>query len=200
MVAQPPPLRREPSDATKSRRPFKLTLALAGIPVLVIAVLVLIILYGPEAQEARRVANQIKCSSNMLRIAIAIGEYADADAAGEMPPDLATLARANLPDPLTADLLIDPQPNGRSERAGVGPATQWAGKIVPGSKYCDYLYVYTPGRFAQLDPQRVLLIEPLDAHETSGINVMYADRQVDFVPIDAARTLYGRLLGGHNPP
>lgn len=163
--------------------------------------LLLVMLLLPTLGRARPAANRIKCASNMRQIGIAIVEYAKLDPNGNMPPDLATLATAFTDDLLSADVFIDPQPNFRSEKPTTSPAEpSWQIKIIPGTKHCDYFYVYSQTRLAALAPQTVVLIEPLDAHENAGINVLLADGSVEWEPIDQARKIYGRIFGGENPP
>ncbi|MGC4033356.1 MAG: hypothetical protein QM754_16820 [Tepidisphaeraceae bacterium] len=159
------------------------------------AAFILIILFGPEAQQARRQAKQIQCSTNLRKIGLAFQAYINADRNGDFPPDLPTLV---VSQELSADVFLDPaDPSRRTE---VGPVNNWASKIVPGSDHCDYIYPYQSGWNQSINPKTIVLYEPLSSHNGDGINVVYADGEVNWLETGDASRVIASIQGGHNPP
>jgi prepilin-type processing-associated H-X9-DG protein len=62
-------------------------------------------------------------------------------------------------------------------------------------------YVYAAqGLSVQCPAEAVLAYDRPESHGGHGINVLYADGQVDFTPKAQAEKLIAELQSGHNPP
>jgi prepilin-type processing-associated H-X9-DG protein len=44
------------------------------------------------------------------------------------------------------------------------------------------------------------MYEPPCNHDHGGMNVLYADGHVDFIPMPTAKKIIAELHAGHNPP
>jgi prepilin-type processing-associated H-X9-DG protein len=139
----------------------------------------------PSLNRAREQANRIKCASNMRQIGQAIQIYANENK-GQFPPDLDTLLKQG---DLTSEVFICPSSS--DERAPDGTSLTVAGHLS---------FVYVPGQNYKAGAYSVLLYEPLTNHNNDGINVLFGDGHVDFVPRAKAQPMIAEVNAGQNPP
>ena len=131
--------------------------------------------------EAREVANRVKCSNNLREIGMGNEMYSN-EHQGQFAPDVATIASAQ---GLAADALICPSA-GRSLKKSSGGVT------------CTYIYVGR-GLTHKASNNVVVAYEPLEAHG-EGMNVLWADASVTFERGVSAQQIIAALQAGKNPP
>jgi prepilin-type processing-associated H-X9-DG protein len=131
----------------------------------------------PSLNRARETANRVKCSSNMWQISQAMSQYA-IENNGEYPPDLGTLILAGEID-LTIDVFVCP--SGASAVPAVirnAPREQQAEWV---NQNADYVYL-GDGKRSDLPADEPLLHEHLYNHDGEGVNMLFGDGHVEFVP------------------
>ena len=128
-------------------------------------------------------SNRIKCASNLRQIGQALQIYAN-DHHGEFPPDFDTLIRT---EDLTAAVFNCPESNDQPAIIPpTGPTTQPV--FAPGN--CSYVYLKPAKKVDAIGVDDVLAYESLTNHHGTGINVLYGDGHVDWLPkADAIKLL-----------
>jgi prepilin-type processing-associated H-X9-DG protein len=133
---------------------------------------------------------RIKCASNLKQIGLALQIYSNENGK-RFPPSFDPL----IEDIVTADLFICPQ---TSDQAAVGPTTQAV--VQDFHKPGRNSYVFVAGGAAdQSEPSLVLVYEPIGLHGP-GMNVLYGDGHVGWVPLPEASRVIAELQAGFNPP
>jgi prepilin-type processing-associated H-X9-DG protein len=180
--AAPPPTAVAPPARRKPRGWLVGVLSVAGAAVLVLLLMLLLL---PPLNRARESANRVKCMSNMRLLGQAMMLYANVNA-GQFPDTLDKL----LPY-AGADVFVCPS-CAHTPAPGTTPQIQ-ASNLYKGGHLS---YVYTGAglstNFAGINPAtKPVLYEPL-ANHADGINVLYADGSVAFLPLGAAQAMLGQ--------
>jgi prepilin-type processing-associated H-X9-DG protein len=178
---RPPPEPREPAAKQSG---WGVTLMTIGGALLLILLLVIVLL--PPLSRAREQANRVKCASNLRQIGQAMFIYASVN--GGAFPDkvdklLSYIGSATFVCPSSDD---DPAP---------GPTPQIQANNLYAGGHLSYVYVgaglnTTSGRGT--NSTTVVMYEPLTNHR-EGVNVLYADGSVTFLPRGAAQTMIASL-------
>jgi prepilin-type processing-associated H-X9-DG protein len=137
-----------------------------------------------QADRGRETANRVKCASNMRQIGQAILEYTNQHG-GKYPDDLATLL---LTEDISAGAFVCPSDGGE---AAQGDTPQQIVENFKQPGHCSYLY-FGKGLTVPVDPNRVVLTEPLVNHE-DYINVLFGDGHVEGFSGDEAEQLLAKL-------
>ncbi|MGA2440373.1 MAG: GYF domain-containing protein [Tepidisphaeraceae bacterium] len=122
----------------------------------------------PSLNRARETANRVKCASNERQIGQAILLYCNENH-GQYPPDLPTLLKT---EDITTSVFVCPSSNDT-------PASS-PDKLLSGG-HCSYVYV-GQGLTQGADPSTVVLYERHDAHGGDGVNMLFGDGHVEFMP------------------
>jgi prepilin-type processing-associated H-X9-DG protein len=141
-------------------------LVLGAVGLLIIPLNIAILL--PSLNRARETANRVKCASNERQIGQAIVLYCN-DHGGQYPPDLVTLLKD---EPLAPSAFVCPSSNDT-------PASS-ASDLMSGG-HCSYVYVGL-GLTQGAGPTTVVLYERHDAHGGDGVNMLFGDGHVEFMP------------------
>jgi len=136
----------------------------------------------------RAAAMRIKSASNLKQIGLAMQMYAN-DHNHQFPDSMTTIL-AN--EDLTSDVFVSPSSNDTRAR---GPTTQamLADFAKPGR--CSYLY-FGAGMLDIGDPMTVTACEAPVGSTPSGMNVLFLDGHVEFVPQPAAQQIRAALVSG----
>jgi prepilin-type processing-associated H-X9-DG protein len=181
-VFQPVPAPAPQAPAKRSG--WGVTLMTVGGALLLILLLVVVLL--PPLSRAREQANRVKCASNLRQLGQAMFIYASVN--GGAFPDkldklLSYIGAATFVCPSGDD---DPAP-------GATPQIQ-ANNLYAGG-HLSYVYVGA-GLSTTTGPgtssTTVVLYEPLTNHN-EGVNVLYADGSVSFLPRAAAQAMIASL-------
>jgi len=152
----------------------------------------------PSLNRAREAAQRVKCASNLRQIGQGIMMYAN-EHRGEYPDAIEKLI---ITEDLTSDVFVCPSSN--DDRApGATPQAQ-AANLTAG-KHLSYVYVgkgftTVSGPGAPSMGRTVVAYEPPANHANAGINVLFADGHVAFVPAAQAKQLIADVQAGKNPP
>lgn len=138
--------------------------------------------WGTKPSDSSISAERV-CARNMHDIGVALSAYADANHQ-QFPADLIAV-QDKVPDETYRC------PRGLANFTEV-PGTR------PAELRSDYIY-WGDGLQAGGTSPGVLLTENISNH-VDGLNVLYADGRVEFVPEAAAQRLLGSLKIGVNPP
>jgi prepilin-type processing-associated H-X9-DG protein len=141
-----------------------LVLGLVGLPLSAISIAILL----PSLNRARETANRVKCASNERQIGQAILLYCN-DNHGLYPPDLVTLLKT---EPITASVFVCPSSNDT-------PAS--SPEVLLSGGHCSYVYV-GQGLTQGADPSTIVLYEKHDAHGGDGVNMLFGDGHIEFMP------------------
>lgn len=150
-----------------------------------LALLLAISVILPSLGRAREPAKRVMCATNLRQIGQACALYAQAN--GGQYPD--SFERVLITEDISAEVFCCPSAD--SEKA-IGPTTRalLADFRKPGR--CSYIYLGA-GLREPIDPKAVIAYEPLADHDNDGINVLYGDGTVDFLPTDKAKALIATL-------
>jgi prepilin-type processing-associated H-X9-DG protein len=166
----PEPCER-PQDSLRVRL-LKLAIVLAMVALTVSALM-------PALERGRYSANRVYCAGNMRQIGQAIATYAEHHG-GQFPADLQTLETSeNLPPAV----FVCPA-------SGKSPAT---GTSLHDPAHCSYRYVANTMTMKNAAPDSVLLYEPLAEHAGTGMNVLFGDFHVQWVPASEAPAIIQKI-------
>jgi prepilin-type processing-associated H-X9-DG protein len=161
--------------------------ASVGGAAVLIAILVALLL--PPLNRAREQAHRVQCAANMRPLGQAMFIYANGNA-GKFPDRLDKLL------PFTTAAVFNCPSTADTPAPGQTPQAQ-ASNLTAGG-HLSYVYVGA-GLGTNLAtanaPTTVLMYEPL-ANHGDGVNVLYADGSVQFLPRGAAQT----MIAGLRPP
>ncbi|MGA2497608.1 MAG: H-X9-DG-CTERM domain-containing protein [Tepidisphaeraceae bacterium] len=150
---------------------------------------VVLIAVRPKARIQR-----VQCAHQLRSIGQCLQLYAN-DNNGLLPPDLAVLIPTL---DLSPEVLICPS---SSDTPAKGLTTQTTGQnTVTLIGHCSYVYLGAGLNVKSLTPDHVLAYEILKNHENDGMNVLYGDGHVQWLPKPEALHLLAELKVGHNPP
>jgi hypothetical protein len=172
-VAQPQPrLQRKPGEGITAGR-MALLIAIVGTVVTYLLYLAI----APSVHRSREAVRRVTCSSNLTQIGAALQVYANSNG-GRFPDGLDSLVQGGL---LPPELLVCPSST-NTAASGQTPAEQ-AANLVKGN-HLSYVYLGKGLTFAAA--KQVLAYESLAHHDNEGINVLYTDGTVQFLPRAAA--------------
>jgi predicted Zn finger-like uncharacterized protein/prepilin-type processing-associated H-X9-DG protein len=141
----------------------------------------------PSMGMARQTANQVKCSSNLRQIGLALITYANQNR-GAFPDTIEELVA--VPGRGLTSAVYDCPTTPRAPPRTNSPQAL-SGKI-------EYTYV-AKGLLNTASPTTVLAYEPVANHGT-GCNVLYADGTVTFMVEPHASRIIQQVTAGQNPP
>jgi prepilin-type processing-associated H-X9-DG protein len=140
----------------------------------------------PALNRAREQANRVKSASNLRQIGQAAMMYANENK-NKYPPDLATMYKRQ---DLTPSVFINP----RTETTPPPPGTpeEMAAWV---QEHSDYVWI-GGDKTAASPPEQVLAYEKLEENP-EGVNVLFADGHVEFMPIPVAREAIDKSKQGN---
>jgi hypothetical protein len=149
---------------------------MAGIIALVACVVgyLMCLALAPSIHRSREAGRRMTCASNLTQIAVALQYYATSNG-GKFPVSLTSLVQDGS---IPVELLVCPSATGDTVAPGKTPQEQ-AGNLPKGS-HMSFVYVGKGLSFAST--KQVLAYEPLNHHDGEGVNVLYSDGTVQFLP------------------
>lgn len=146
-------------------------LVLGCVGMLVVPLNIAILL--PALNRARETANRVKCASNERQIGMAILLYGN-DNHGQYPPDLATLLKT---ESIAPAVFVCPSSNDT-------PASS-ANDLLSGG-HCSYIYLGQGLTQDTATRSTVVLYEHPEDHAENGVNMLFGDGHVEFMPKSTA--------------
>lgn len=139
---------------------------------------------------------QLVCHNHLRQIGLAFKFYAD-DHNDALPPDFPALVRTV---DITTDLFICRASNDdRSRQPGMTPE-QVAATVVEGTSTCSYFYARHLGmEYSQLTARHILVYEKSSNH-SGGMNILFGDGRVEWVPKGQFEQIVAEVGAGQNPP
>jgi prepilin-type processing-associated H-X9-DG protein len=165
-----------------------LTLGCVGVLLSCVSVSILL----PSLNRARETANRVKCASNMKQIGSALLLYSNENQ-NQYPPDLETLLKTQ---DISSAVFVCPT---GSDTPAPGADNAAQAKNLSAGGHLSYVYV-GKGMTNSEPPDKVVLYENPGAHGGDGMNVLFGDGHVEFLPKTAVQKMLTELQAGHNPP
>ena len=143
----------------------------------------------PSLNKARETANRAKCASNMHQIGLGILLYSN-DNKQNYPDDLGVLAKS---EQLAADVFLCP--------SGTGSAPENYATMIDNEKatwvneHTDYVYL-GKGLTSTVEAAHIVLYEKDGLHGRDGMNILFGDGHVEFIPIARAKQMIQQQQGG----
>jgi prepilin-type processing-associated H-X9-DG protein len=160
--------------------PMMLTTAAPASTALAVSILL------PALNRARETANRVRCQANLRMLGQAILLYSN-DNQGKYPPDMATLAtymeNNGMMNPRGAVLICPSSSNRLPPNIGMMPADQFAAWANDNSSYV-YMGGNLTNRTATAD--KIVMYEKPDDHQNQGMNLLYGDGHVEWMPMQQA--------------
>lgn len=158
------------------RRPDGLTAGRMALLILVIACVVGVLLYAaiaPSVHRQREANRRVICESNLTQIGIALQSYGNIHG-GRYPDSIeALLADGTIPP----SLLVCPSSHDTPAQGNT--LAEQSSDFAKGG-HQSYAYLGKGMNFGLT--KQVLAYEPLDHHDEVGVNVLYTDGTVQFLP------------------
>ena len=142
--------------------------------------------------RSRPLSNRVKCASNLKQIGNAMLLYS-LDHGGRYPDGIEGL----LEEDITTPVFICPQTNDSPAKAG--PTTKATAANVESGGHLSYVYI-GKGMMNSAPADVVVAYEPLANHQNTGMNVLYGDLHVEYLPVKDATWMLSELKAGYNPP
>jgi hypothetical protein len=161
---------------------------LIGIVVVVVGFL-LYFAIAPSVRRAQEASRRASCTSNLIQMGYALSRYASNNG-GAFPDSLGLLVSDGS---LPPELLICPSADGDTPAPGNTAAEQAANLTKAGGSHLSYAYLGKGASFT--GPRRVVVYEPL-SHHTEGVNALFSDGTVQFLPRPNALTAIPQLASG----
>jgi prepilin-type processing-associated H-X9-DG protein len=196
MAQSPGPTEGElqPLDYAPRTRPSRRWASRIIGSVIVLGGLLLVIwVLRPAFSRPRDGSVRLDCARNMRQIGEAIAMYANGHG-GKFPDDLQTIfetgevTTAVFVCPCTKDV---PAPTGPTTRATA------AGLMRPG--HVSYIYLGKGLSAESATEDTVLLYEPLSNHAGDGMNVLFGDFHVEWLPAAEASTILKQVAAKRFP-
>ena len=146
----------------------------------------------PSFSRAREQAMRIKCSANMRQIGQALILYANSNGS-HYPDKLEVLVLADTT--LQSNVFICPDDK-KTPPDGSSAQTMAAG--IASGQHTSYIYVGN-GLTLSEPSDSILLYERITNHDNEGMNVLYADGHVDWVPKSQAQQIIIEAGSGQHP-
>ncbi len=138
----------------------------------------------------------VSCSSNMRQLGQAIQLYANAHQ-GHLPD---TLEQLLLTEDLWPEILVCPNSN---DSKAVAPTTQEVVNLIQSttqptlnarnaSGHLSYIYV-GKGLIWPVNPDVVLIYEPLQNHDRDGMNILFGDGHAEWLPAAKALEVISKI-------
>jgi prepilin-type processing-associated H-X9-DG protein len=158
------------------------------------SLILLVLVFLPTFQRWResRMGGDFPCPRNLRLIGQAMLLYA--------------VEHDDRPPGSVADLLLylNPRtfvcPSSNDTVARAGPTTRATEANVFAGHHLSYLILFDKFSRTASDANVVLAYEPPSNHPGIGINVLYGDGHVEFLPAATATKVLAELNAGHNPP
>jgi prepilin-type processing-associated H-X9-DG protein len=187
---------------TNTKKVLLIVLAcIAAVGVLMCGCMMSIML--PSLNRAREMAQRVHCAAQMRSLGQAIQMYASEN--GGQYPD--TIDKLMTTQDVTPEVFVCPSSKD-TPATGATPQAQAANLTAGG--HLSYVYVgkgmSTPTGTGAANVTTAMLAstvvayEPLTNHSNAGINVLFADGHVAFVPAAQAKQLIADVQAGKNPP
>jgi prepilin-type processing-associated H-X9-DG protein len=146
----------------------------------------------PSFFRAKEMSNRVLCGSHLRQIGMAMFMYANENR-GVYPPGPPELLATQ---DITPEVFVCPSTDHT-------PAARQSNQLqpynpVPG-KTLSYVYL-GKGMTSTAGATTVLVYEPLTNHNKAGINVLFGDGSVEFIPGPVAEKMISELNAGQNPP
>jgi hypothetical protein len=183
---EPRRARRRPGEGMTPGR-----MALLVLGVLAVLMLGAYAAFRPAINRAREASRRAACAANLQQIGMALQFYAS-QSGGRFPDSLDAVV---LDGSISADMLVCPSSNDT-----VAPGTTPAEQVANLAKGGHQSYVYVGGGLTVTGVRQALAYEPLHHHGGGGINVLYTDGTVQFLPTAAALTAFPQLGGPATMP
>ncbi len=173
-----------------SRMPKWVWVGAAVIAALLMLVVFAVMVPGPRSHTPN---NRVKCAMNLRMIGQGCMLYANENG-GSFPDSFERLL-------LTEDLMpgdfVCPQSN---DTPAVGATTRAAIDNLSTGGHLSYTYLGKGFILSQVPATAVVAYEPAAHHFNQGMNVLFGDLHVEFVPTADATKMLAELNAGHNPP
>ncbi len=183
----PTPLDYARPSSNPLRRTHPLTWFALGVMIFLLATLFMPG-WGGYATEG---AYRVQCGSHLRQIGQAIMLYA-IDHQGRYPNTFGEL----LEEDVTSFAFVCS--SSKDTPAAAGPTTQATAANLHAGGHLSYIYL-GKGITGVPPAKMVISYEPLANHNNKGMNVLFGDGQVAFIPRKDAVTLLAELQLGHNP-
>jgi prepilin-type processing-associated H-X9-DG protein len=180
-VAAPPP---EPTPQRPKMKGWMVAALSVGGAGLLVLLLVLALL--PPLKRAREQSRRVQCAANMRQIGQAMFIYASVNG-GVLPDRLDKLL------PFAGSNVFVCPSSHDSPAPGSTPTAQAANLYAGG--HLSYVYVAAGmnTNFSNTNPATTVLLYEALTHHQDGVNVLYADGSVQFLPRGAAQTMIATL-------
>ena len=185
-AAAPPPTKAE-APAAAARKPRGWVVGVASVAGAVVLVVLLLLALLPPLNRARESANRVKCMNNLRQLGQAMMIYANVNSA-QFPDTLDKL----LPY-VSSDALVCPSCD-HTPAPGQTPQIQAANLYKGG--HVSYVYAgagYGTNTTGVNPATTPVMYEPLTDH-AEGINVLYLDGSVSFLPKGAAQAMLAQQV------
>jgi prepilin-type processing-associated H-X9-DG protein len=136
---------------------------------------------------------RIKCASNLKQIGLSLQIYAG-EHSGQYPASFQELLPAA---DITTEVFVCPL---STDTRAFGPTTLETLQVFGEPGHNSYVYAGAGLTSATITPSHVLAYENLSNHGGDGMNVVYGDGSVEWVPKKQAAAVVAELQAGFNPP
>ena len=189
MSDSPPPT---PLDyARPSHKPSRLPHPLAWVAIGLIGIFLWSIL-SSSMRGQRRDADRAKCHNQLRALGQAMFLYAN-EHDGRYPD---TFGQLLMDQDVTTAIFVCPSSD--DERAADGSTLQETAANLHAKGHLSYIYL-GKGLTSQMPADFVLAYESVANHENKGMNILFGDGHVAFIPRKDAVTLLAELQLNHNP-
>ena len=143
----------------------------------------------PSLNRAREQANRVKSASNLRQIGLAAIMYANNNKE-KLPDDFGEMIKTNYIE--TPQIFVNPT---RGEMPPIPPnRDQWPEWVA---EHSDYVWLGKGKTMSTATPETVIAHEKLDNHP-EGVNLLYGDGHVEWMPTIAAREAIEKSKQGGN--
>ena len=161
--------------------------------VAVVGVFIAFTVVVPLLNHRARMSPSEICRSNMRQLGVGIAMFAN-EHSGKFPDDLPTLF-AN--EDLDTRVFICPATG--DTPAPPAPTTQAIAVAMRQPGHCSYIYLGKGLTDKTVTTDMVLLYEPLADHGGTGMNVLFGDFHVEWMPASDAQTILNQVAARTMP-
>ena len=188
----------DPSQPLEYARP-RLVAKRSRVRIIVVAVIASLVgavllteVLIPSGLRSRPMAARVWCASNMRQIGQAIAMYAN-DHNGQFPDDLKTVLEN---EDVTSAVFVCPESN---DQPAVGSTTQATAAALLQPGHLSYSYLGKGLTTQTVTNDTVILYEPLANHASKGMNAMFGDFHVEWLPAADAAAILKQQAAGTRP-